>query len=267
MRSGRTSPADSSTRGQVCAAYSRLQVDHRRSAEFIDKPAAGAEAMTVGAGLDPGTDLGPLVSAEQVARVDSLVRAGREAGADLATGSTRSTALVNSTRRRSSSGVQQEMTIAREEIFGPVMSLITVDDADDPDQLAMLANDSDFGLAAGVWSRDIHTVNRLAAQIRSGTVYLDLPPVMDAAAPWGGVGGSGLGRELGWVGRDRRVHRVEEHLERSVAGGQAPRDSSPWDDDTGVTDTALQTETPGHCLPGRSTNSGNRARICSVYQW
>ena len=87
------------------------------------------------------------------------------------------------------------MRVAREEIFGPVLSVLTYDD---PDEAVALANDSDYGLAAVIWSRDIGRANRLAGQVRAGTVYLNLPPVMDAAAPWGGMGSSGVGREMGW---------------------------------------------------------------------
>jgi acyl-CoA reductase-like NAD-dependent aldehyde dehydrogenase len=87
------------------------------------------------------------------------------------------------------------MRIAREEIFGPVLTVLAYDD---PEELALRANDSDFGLAAVIWSRDIGTANRLARQIRAGTVWINMPPYLDAAATWGGMKASGLGREMGW---------------------------------------------------------------------
>lgn len=123
--------------GQVCAAYTRFYVDARRADEFSEKLAAAARSMTIGNGLDAATQLGPLVTPEQVDRVDAFVRIGKDEGAQLLTGGTRGDGEL---------ARGNFMRIAREEIFGPVLSVLPYDD---PDQLVELANDTDYGLAGG----------------------------------------------------------------------------------------------------------------------
>ncbi|GAA1656416.1 aldehyde dehydrogenase DhaS [Fodinicola feengrottensis] len=185
--------------GQVCAAATRFYVDRKRADEFASKVAAIAGSMKLGSGLDETSQLGPLVSLEQLEQVDRYVQIGRSEGADLLTGGSRADGdLANGFFYRPTvfGNVTQNMRIAREEIFGPVLAVLPYDDADD---LASRANDTDYGLAAYIWSRDIGTANRLAHQVKAGTVWINMPPLLDAGAAWGGMKASGMGREMGWA--------------------------------------------------------------------
>jgi len=184
--------------GQVCAAATRFYVDRKRSDEFAEKMAGAAGSMTLGSGLDETAQLGPVVSLEQLEQIDSYVGIGKAEGAQLLTGGSRADGeLANGYFYRPTvfGGVTQDMRIAREEIFGPVLTVLPYDD---PEELAPRANDTDYGLAAYIWARDIGTANRLAHQVKAGTVWINMPPLLDAGAAWGGMKSSGLGREMGW---------------------------------------------------------------------
>jgi aldehyde dehydrogenase (NAD+)/betaine-aldehyde dehydrogenase len=186
--------------GQACAAYTRFFVDRARADEFVEKLATAANAVRLGDGTKPESELGPLVSEEHLARVDGYVQQGRAEGAQLVTGGERADGeLADGYFYRPTvfADVADSMTIARDEIFGPVLCVFPYDD---PDELAARANDTDYGLVASIWTRDLVTARRLSHQIRAGAIYINLPPLQDPAAPWGGMKSSGIGREMGREG-------------------------------------------------------------------
>jgi phenylacetaldehyde dehydrogenase len=182
--------------GQCCCAGSRLFV-HKK---VYDKVVAGvseiAGKIKVGPGLDPATEMGPLVSDEQFTRVTGFIEAGRKEGAKIAVGGDRVGNLGYFVAPTVLENTKPSMKVVREEIFGPVVCAQAFDD-DDLDRIAKQANDTIYGLAASVWTRNGGTAHKLARRIRSGTVWINCHNVFDASLPFGGYKQSGWGREMG----------------------------------------------------------------------
>jgi acyl-CoA reductase-like NAD-dependent aldehyde dehydrogenase len=179
--------------GQICFAASRLLIEESVYDKVVDAVAGVAKAFPLGNGRDPNTMLGPLVSKKQQDRVLSYCESGLAQGAKLVTGG----------RRRGDKGYFVEptvfantdpsMKIFQEEIFGPVVSAIPFKDID---EALRIANDSSYGLAANIWTRDIKRAHKLASRLQAGSVWINCHGVVDAALPFGGFKQSGWGREV-----------------------------------------------------------------------
>jgi phenylacetaldehyde dehydrogenase len=180
--------------GQCCVAGSRLYVQEGRFDEVVEGVAQIAKSIKLGPGMEAGTQMGPLVSEEQLNRVTGYLDSGRSDGATAVTGGGRwgdNGYFVEPTVLTHTS---PDMKVVREEIFGPVLVAAPFQSIDD---IAAVANDSEYGLGAGIWTRDISKAHALAKRLRAGTVWINCYNVFDAALPFGGYKQSGWGREMG----------------------------------------------------------------------
>ena len=180
--------------GQCCVAGSRLFVQQSRFDEVVEGVSEIAKSIKLGPGMSPDTQMGPLVSDEQLRRVTGYLESGREDGATALTGGGRwgdtgyfvePTVLTNT---------RPDMKVVREEIFGPVVVAAPFQSLD---EIAAAANDSEYGLGAGIWTQDISKAHALAKKLRAGTVWINCYNVFDASLPFGGYKQSGWGREMG----------------------------------------------------------------------
>ncbi len=193
-------------KGEVCNAGSRLFLESKVKDEFTEKLVARAVKIRPADPLDPKTRMGAIVSQEQMQTVLGYIEAGKKDGAKLVAGGNR----VNVDGSKGFfieptifGDVKNDMTIAREEIFGPVLSVLTFDDID---EVIEQANNNPYGLAAAVWTRDVKKAHSVSRRLKAGTVWINTYGLMDASLPFGGYKSSGFGRELG-------AHAIEHYTE------------------------------------------------------
>jgi betaine-aldehyde dehydrogenase len=183
--------------GEVCAAGTRVLVQRSLYSDVVDALSAAADAQVLGDPFDPSTTLGALVSAKQRDTVLSYIEQGKKEGAKVAAGGTRPDHPGYFVRPTIFANANNNMTIAREEIFGPVGTVIPFDE---PEEAIRLANDTKYGLAASIWTQDVSRAHTLSRTVRAGAVWVNGWAAIDPALPWGGMKTSGIGRELGYAG-------------------------------------------------------------------
>ncbi len=185
--------------GQCCCAGSRLFVEQKVYNDVVDRLADQNKSTRIGDPFDPDTQQGPQVDKAQFDKILKYIDYGKKDGAKCVTGGKRHGDEGYFVEPTLFADVEDDMRIARDEIFGPVLSVLKFKSED---ELIRRANDTNFGLAAAVWTRDIAKAHRYAKAVRAGTVWINCYDVFDAGAPFGGFKQSGLGRELGEAGLD-----------------------------------------------------------------
>ncbi|HEV2447425.1 MAG TPA: aldehyde dehydrogenase family protein, partial [Candidatus Sulfopaludibacter sp.] len=194
-------------KGEVCSAGSRLLLHQDIHDRFVDELAARARKLRLGNPQDPATQMGSQISARQMDRILDYIAGAREEGATLVCGGERDTegdkAKGFFIKPTIFSGVTSEMRIAREEIFGPVVSAMRFGEAE---EAVRIANDTTYGLAAAIWTRDIRLAHRLARDLQAGSVWINTYNPLDSGSPFGGYKQSGFGRDLGSYAIEQYTH-------------------------------------------------------------
>ena len=185
--------------GQVCTCGTRVMVHESVYDDVLSAIVDGSRDLRIGGGFDPGSQVGPLVSAGQLERVRSYVEIGKAEGAELVLGGERHGDRGYFHQPTIFASVRNDMRIAREEIFGPVMSVLKFSDED---EAYRIANDTEYGLAAGVWTSDLARAHRASRALRAGTVWVNTYQMVYPSVPYGGVKQSGHGRMLGAASLD-----------------------------------------------------------------
>jgi betaine-aldehyde dehydrogenase len=183
--------------GEVCAAGTRILVHRSLYSDVVDALSAAAAQQVLGDPFDPATTMGALVNNKQQQRVLGYIDKGREEGARVVAGGARPERAGYFVEPTIFADANNDMTIAREEIFGPVGTVIAFDE---PEEALAIGNATSYGLAATIWTKDVSAAHSLAARTRAGAVWVNGWGAIDAALPWGGMKSSGVGRELGWSG-------------------------------------------------------------------